>query len=49
MPRHLEAAIAQGYKDLKFVNTYDTSIQIVATTDDATGDLTVSLYKLGNN
>jgi len=49
VPRHLESAIAQGYKDLKFVNIYDTSIQIVATTDDATGELTVSLYKLGNN
>ncbi|MBO5347781.1 MAG: VanW family protein [Lachnospiraceae bacterium] len=49
VPRHLESAIAQGYKDLKFVNIYDKSIQIVATTDDATGTLTVSIYTIGNN
>lgn len=49
VPRELESAIAQGYKDLKFVNIYDKSMQIVATTDDATGALTVSLYTIGNN
>lgn len=44
IPRELEAAIAQGYKDLKFTNIYDKAIQIVATTDDATGALVVELY-----
>lgn len=48
VPRELESAIAQGYKDLKFVNIYDKSMQIVATTDDETGTLTVSLYTIGN-
>ena len=47
VPRHLEAAIAQGYKDLKFVNIYDKSMQIEAIADDATGTLTVSLYTIG--
>lgn len=49
VPRHLESAIAQGYKDLKFVNTFDKNMQIVATADDATGELTVSLYTIGND
>lgn len=48
VPRHLEAAIAQGYKDLKFVNVYDKPMQIEAVANDATGTLTVSLYTIGN-
>lgn len=48
VPRELESAIAQGYKDLKFVNIYDLPMQIEATTDDETGTLTVSLYTIGN-
>ncbi len=47
VPRHLESAIAQGYKDLKFVNIYDKPMQIEAIADDATGTLTVSLYTIG--
>ena len=49
VPRLLEAAIAQGYKDLKFVNNLDKSMQIEAIADDATGSLTVSIYTIGNN
>lgn len=49
VPRHLESAIAQGYKDLKFVNIYDKPMQIEAIADDATGTLTVSLYTIGKN
>lgn len=44
IPRELESAIATGYKDLKFVNIYDKNLEIVATADDASGTLTVSLY-----
>lgn len=42
--RDLEAVIASGYKDLKFVNIYDQNLEIAATTDDSTGTLTVSLF-----
>ncbi len=49
VPRHLESAIAQGYKDLKFVNIYDRNMQIEAIADNATGTLTVSLYLVGKN
>ncbi|MBQ9143160.1 MAG: VanW family protein [Lachnospiraceae bacterium] len=44
IPRDLESAIATGYKDLKFVNIYDKNLEIVATADDETGTLTVSLF-----
>lgn len=49
VPRHLESAIAQGYKDLKFVNIYDSNMQIEAIADNAAGTLTVSLYQVGKN
>lgn len=49
VPRHLESAIAQGYKDLKFVNIYDRNMQIEAIADNDTGTLTVSLYLVGKN
>ena len=48
VPRHLESAIAQGYKDLKFVNIYDKNMQIEAIADNTTGTLKVSLYLIGN-
>ena len=44
IPRELESAIATGYKDLKFVNIYEQNLEIVATADDASGTLTVSLF-----
>ena len=49
VPRHLESAIYKGQKDLKFINIYDKSMKIEATTNDETGELTVSLYTIGNN
>ncbi len=44
IPRELESAIATGYKDLKFVNIYEQNLEIVATADDESGTLTVSLF-----
>lgn len=44
IPRELESAIATGYKDLKFMNIYEQNLEIVATADDASGTLTVSLF-----
>lgn len=43
VPAGLDAAIVEGYKDLRFVNPYDYSIMIEATTTN--GNLTVSLIK----
>ena len=46
MPVGMDATISGTSKDLKFVNTFDTAIQIQATTGDNSGTLTVSLIKL---
>lgn len=46
IPEGLDATISTPYKDLKFINIYDTPIQINATTDTETGTLTISLSGL---
>ena len=43
IPEGMDATIASGSKDLKFVNIFDRNIQIVAMTDSETGTLTVSI------
>ena len=43
VPRGLDAAIVEGYKDLKFKNNFDYPIVLHATTKD--GTLTVSITK----
>lgn len=46
IPEGMDATISTPYKDLKFVNIFESSIQIIATTDHETGTLTVSLYSI---
>ena len=45
IPEGMDATISSPSKDLKFVNIYDSAIQINATTDSNTGTLTVSIVK----
>ncbi len=46
IPEGMDATISSNIKDLKFVNTFDSTIQIQATTDHETGTLTVSIVKM---
>ena len=46
IPQGMDATISTTVKDLKFTNIFDSSIQIIATTDSETGTLTVSIVKL---
>ena len=46
IPEGMDATIASSAKDLKFVNIYDHAIQIIATTDQETGTLTISIVSI---
>lgn len=46
IPEGMDATISGNKKDLKFVNTFDSAIQIQATTNDNSGTITVNIVKL---
>lgn len=46
IPEGMDATIASSAKDLKFANIYDHAIQIIATTDQETGTLTISIVSI---
>lgn len=46
MPAGMDATISGNSKDLKFTNTLNDTVQIIASADNSTGTLTVSLVKV---
>ena len=46
IPAGMDATISGNKKDLKFVNIFDSAIQIQATTNENSGTLTVNIVKL---